>query len=204
MRTASSRAPASTWGIATSDATSGPRTRSISTTSRGRSSAGPRCGRCTSSAASSVDGSGYRVVFDRIHQGRLVRGEESAAHVFLAAGSLGSTELLLRCRDEHGTLPAVSRVLGQSWSANANVLSMATYADGSRVQQTLGPTISGVLDFMDRSANGQQFVIEDDGFPNLLLNSLRACLDAGTRTILDGRCSSRSRSTCAGMSGRAT
>ena len=129
-------------------------------------------------------GSGYQVVFDRIHQGRLVRGEESASHVFLAAGSLGSTELLLRCRDEHSTLPAVSRVLGQSWSANANVLSMATYKEGSRVQQTLGPSISGMIDLMDRSSNGQQFVIEDDGFPNLLLNSLRACLAAGTRSDL--------------------
>ncbi len=133
---------------------------------------------------------GYRVVFDRIHDSRLIRGEESAARVFLAAGSLGSTELLLRSRDEHRTLPTISRMLGQNWSANANVLSMATYADASRVQQTIGPSISGVLDFMDGSSNGQRFVIEDDGFPNLLLNSLRACLDgrAGTdlgRSVLE-------------------
>jgi cholesterol oxidase len=127
---------------------------------------------------------GYRVVFDRIHDSRLVRGEESAARVFLAAGSLGSTELLLRSRDEHGTLPAISRMLGQNWSANANVLSMATYADASRVQQTIGPSISGVLDFMDGNSRGQRFVIEDDGFPNLLLNSLRACLDERTGTNL--------------------
>ena len=60
---------------------------------------------------------------------RLIRGEERAARVFLAAGSLGSTELLLRCRDEHRTLPHISRMLGQNWSANANVLSMATYSD---------------------------------------------------------------------------
>jgi cholesterol oxidase len=125
---------------------------------------------------------GYRVVFDRIHQGRLIRGHETAARVFLAAGSLGSTELLLRCRDEHRTLPRVSRMLGQNWSANANVLSMATYADPRRVQQTVGPTISGVIDFMDGISNGERFVVEDDGFPHLLLNSLRACLDAGTRT----------------------
>jgi cholesterol oxidase len=129
-------------------------------------------------------GTGYRVVFDRIHQGRLIRGDETAAHVFLAAGSLGSTELLLRCRDQYRTLPKISRVLGQSWSANANVLSMATYSEGSRVQQTLGPSISGVIDFMDGSANGQRFVIEDDGFPNLLRNSLQACLDDGKRTDL--------------------
>jgi cholesterol oxidase len=129
-------------------------------------------------------GAGYRVVFDSIQRSRLIRGEASAPRVFLAAGSLGSTELLLRCRDEYRTLPKVGRMLGRNWSANANVLSMATYADGSRVQQTLGPSISSVIDFMDPPADGQRFVIEDDGFPNLLLNSLRACLADGPRTDL--------------------
>ncbi len=131
-------------------------------------------------------GTGYRVVYDRIEQGRLVRGEESAAHVFLAAGSLGSTELLLRCRDEHRTLPNISRLLGQTWSANANVLSMATYADAGRVQQTVGPSITSVLDFMDSTVSGQRFVVEDDGFPNILLNALRSCIAAESRTDLKG------------------
>jgi cholesterol oxidase len=121
---------------------------------------------------------GYKVVFDRIDRGRLIRGSETGARVVLAAGSLGSTELLLRCRDEQRTLPGISRVLGQHWSANANLLSTAIYKDADRVQQTLGPSISGGLDFTDGSRNGERFVIEDDGFPNLLMNSLRACLDA--------------------------
>lgn len=134
--------------------------------------------------------SGYRVVFDRVHDGRLVRGDEVAARVVVAAGSLGSTELLLRARDEQRTLPNISRLLGQHWSANANVLTMATYGDARRVQQTLGPTISGAVDFMDGSINGQAFVVEDDGFPNVLLNALRGVLsgearaDAG-RSLLD-------------------
>lgn len=127
------------------------------------------------------DGQGYRVAFDRIEDGRLVRGTERAARVLLAAGSLGSTELLLRCREEAQTLPRLSRMIGHQWSANANVLSMATYADGRRVNQTVGPTISGVVDFMD-AALGERFVVEDDGFPNLLQNALRACLDARVRT----------------------
>ena len=121
---------------------------------------------------------GYGVLFDRIEHGRLVRGSETAARVIVAAGSLGSTELLLRCRDEHRTLPALSRTLGQGWSANANVLSTAVYADPGRVEQTLGPSIASAIDFTDGSRDGERFVIEDDGFPNLILNSLRACLDA--------------------------
>ena len=61
---------------------------------------------------------------------------------------------------------------------------MAIYTDAGRVQQTLGPSISSAIDFMDGSQGGERFVIEDDGFPNLMLNALRACLDApgGGRT----------------------
>jgi cholesterol oxidase len=76
----------------------------------------------------------------------------------------------------------VSRTLGGQWSANANVLSMALYADARRVEQTTGPTISSLVDFMDGAIDGQRFVIEDDGFPNVLLNSLQACVSGGART----------------------
>ncbi len=48
-----------------------------------------------------VDGR-YRVVFDRIlGNGQVLRGDETAPRVIIAAGSLGSTEMLLRCRDEY-------------------------------------------------------------------------------------------------------
>ncbi len=67
----------------------------------------------------------YRVVFDRIEHGRLIRGEEIADRVVLAAGSLGTTEILLRCRDQYKTLPSLSPTLGTRWSANANFISMA-------------------------------------------------------------------------------
>src|SRR5439155_1304351 len=59
---------------------------------------------------------GYRVDFVRLEGGRQIPGRETAPVVVLAAGSLGSTELLLRCRDEHGTLPDLSPCLGRNWS----------------------------------------------------------------------------------------
>ena len=121
---------------------------------------------------------GYRVGFDRIvAKGQLVAGSADAPRVYLAAGSLGTTELLLRARDEHVTLPKLSRVLGQHWSANANVLSMATYSAADRVDQSVGPTITSMVDFTD-GPDRQRFVIEDDGFPNPLLNALRAPADS--------------------------
>lgn len=119
-------------------------------------------------------GNGYEVVFDRVHSGQLLAGAEQADRVVLAAGSLGSSELLLRSRDEFGTLPDVSPALGTNWSANANVLTPDLYADPMQVRQSVGPTISGALDFMDGAIAGHRFVLEDDGFPNLLLNAVRA------------------------------
>ncbi len=127
-------------------------------------------------------GANYRVVFDRIESGRLIRGEETGGRVILAAGSLGTTELLLRCRDQYRTLQALSRELGTRWSANANFISMGTYSDEARVKQSAGPTISSVLDFTDGHIRNERFVVEDDGFPNLLLNVIKAYLDNGVRT----------------------
>lgn len=121
---------------------------------------------------------GYRVIFDRIQDGKLIRGEEQSKIVVIAAGSLGSTELLLRCRDEYRTLPQISRTLGKNWSANANVLTPDFYGKDVKVNQSIGPTISAGLDFTD-SINGQSFMIEDDGFPNLLLNAVTAKLNTG-------------------------
>jgi cholesterol oxidase len=129
----------------------------------------------------------YRVVFDRIEDGRLIRGEEVAERVIVAAGSLGTTELLLRCRDEYRTLPALSPLLGTHWSANANFLSMGRYAaDEDRVRQSVGVSISSVLDFTDGSFKNQRFVVEDDGFPNVVLNALKAYLD-GSVTSATGK-----------------
>ena len=125
------------------------------------------------------DGGRYRVVFDRIEEGRLVRGAERAERVVLAAGSLGSTELLLRCRDEHRTLPRVSRALGRHWSCNANFFTSGIYGTDVKVEQSIGPTIAAGLDFMDGAVDGQRFFVEDDGFPNLLLGALTARLRSG-------------------------
>ncbi len=130
------------------------------------------------------DNQGYQVVFDRIENGQLIRGEVSGEKVILAAGSLGSTEILLRCRDQYQTLPQLSHMLGKNWSANANVLTPDFYSKDVEIKQSIGPTISGGLDFADRSVDGQSFIIEDDGFPNLLLNAVRAKLRSGKISVL--------------------
>ena len=114
---------------------------------------------------------GYRVGFERIENGGLVAGSVTAGKVVLAAGSLGSTELLLRCRDQHRTLTNVSERLGHGWSSNGDFLTPALYADRD-VSPTRGPTISSAIDFLDGSQNGQRFFVEDGGFPNVVGNTL--------------------------------
>jgi cholesterol oxidase len=120
------------------------------------------------------EGRGYRVFYERVDQGSLIPGSECGARVILAAGSLGSTEILLRSRDDTRSLPNVSPMLGRAWSPNANVLTPAIYKDADQVRQSVGPPISGMVDFGMGRPNRPQFVIEDDGFPNLLRHALAA------------------------------
>lgn len=116
-----------------------------------------------------LDG-GYRVDFERLEEGRRVAGSVDAEEVFLAAGSLGSTELLLRCRDQHGTLGRLSPMLGHGWSANGDFLTPTVYPERT-VSPTRGPTISGAISFLD-GADGERYFVQDGGFPDLFGNLL--------------------------------
>ncbi|MFQ5630114.1 MAG: GMC oxidoreductase [bacterium] len=129
---------------------------------------------------------GYRVYFDRLQNGKRVPGEEMAARVILAAGSLSSTEILLRCRDQYKTLPDLSPFLGRNWSSNGDFLTPAFHKD-RRVSPTQGPTISCAIDFLDGSVDNQQFFIEDGGFPDIVGNYLEEKVKSGMRTFKNRR-----------------
>jgi cholesterol oxidase len=115
-----------------------------------------------------IDG-GYKVLFDQLKQGNRVPGSQTARIVVLAAGSLGSTELLLRCREINKTLPNVSPFLGSNWSSNGDFLTPAFY-DTRDVSPSRGPTITCAIDYLDRTYQGQSFWIEDGGLPDLLFD----------------------------------
>jgi cholesterol oxidase len=106
---------------------------------------------------------GYRViVFD--HTNRLQVPAE-AARVFLCAGSINSTELLLRCRDEYQSLPKLSAKLGHCYSGNGDFISFAF--DTDRVFEPCnGPTITTATVYdRARAAQPGWFVLEDGGYP---------------------------------------
>lgn len=123
-------------------------------------------------------GSRYRVRFDRISNGKLVPDAVTGDRVIVAAGSLGSTELLLRCRDEYKSLPKLSQFLGRNWSSNGDFLTPA-FHEGD-IFPTQGPTISSAIDFLDGSQDGAEFFIEDGGFPNVVDNLLKNTLEGGS------------------------
>lgn len=109
---------------------------------------------------------GYRVAYRDL--ATRTDGVVEARRVVVSAGSIGSTELLLKCRDRDRTLPSLSTRLGRQWSANGDFVTLAYHA-GQRVSPTRGPTISACIDFLDGSTGAPVF-IEDGGFPDLLAN----------------------------------
>ena len=113
-------------------------------------------------------GGGYDVHFDRLENNQKIPGVESGRIVIVAAGSLASTELLLRNRDVHHTLPNLSAALGHNWSSNGDFLTPTLYPKRD-VNPSRGPTITASIDFEDGSVDGERFWIQDGGFPNLLL-----------------------------------
>ena len=108
---------------------------------------------------------GYKVYYSDLKAGSIDRNE-TAKRVIVASGSLGSTELLLRCKNVTKTLPNISSQLGMGWSSNGDFLTPAFYL-GKNIYPDRGPTISTSISFLDGSQNGQKFWIEDGGIPNL-------------------------------------
>ena len=68
---------------------------------------------------------GYEVFYRNIGSGR--RDTVIARRLVLAAGTLGTTEILLRSRHETATLPGVSDDLGRGFSANGDFLGLGAW-----------------------------------------------------------------------------
>lgn len=118
-------------------------------------------------------GGGYRVHFDRIEEGRFEPGSVVGRIVILAAGSLGSTELLLRCKEQFRTLPLLSDRLGKNWSSNGDFFTPAFHFFRKHLYPGRGVAFAGSLNFLDGDPAAPAvagrpkpgFNIEDGGFP---------------------------------------
>lgn len=116
---------------------------------------------------------GYRVNFDELIDGDRKPGHVDAVRVIVAAGSMGSTELLLRSKHEFKSLPNISQRLGHGWSANGDFVTAAVQGeDALEASPTQGPTISSAIDLLDGVYEGEKLFIEDGGLPDILGNVL--------------------------------
>ncbi len=109
-----------------------------------------------------------------------------AQRVVLAAGTLGTNELLLRCRDEYGVLPRISAQLGRRFSGNGDFVALAVDGDKA-VDATHGPVITQFVDYdlAQPKPGAAAFQLEDASYPPFLawyIEGLRPVL--GIRSII--------------------
>jgi cholesterol oxidase len=96
----------------------------------------------------------------------------SADQVFLCLGSVNSTELLLRCRDQHRTLPRLSARLGHGYSANGDFLALGL-SPSEPFGATHGPTITtAYVHEHDQDGRHTRLTVEDGGYSTRLARLL--------------------------------
>jgi len=109
---------------------------------------------------------GYTVRL-REHGGPDAVRDVSARYVFVCAGAIGTTELLLRSRDQYATLPDLPAGLGHGYSGNGDFLSFGHLdpSGGPRFSPGEGPTITTAsVQRSDGRDEVHWFVIEDGGY----------------------------------------
>ena len=109
---------------------------------------------------------GYRVKYRD-----LVRNQDvaiSANRVVVSAGCLGTTELLLRCKNTLHTLPAISDRLGMQFSGNGDFLYFVV--EGFSGHPNYGPTITQETDYnlFQDFVSHRAFILEDASYPAFL------------------------------------
>lgn len=124
------------------------------------------------------EGGGYVVRYvehDLADEGRKIRTDDprlrplrelTCERLVLAAGTLGSTYLLLRSRD---AFPGLSPRLGSRFGGNGDLLTFAL--DAKRpLQPSFGPVITSALRVPDKldGGEGRGFYVEDAGYPDFV------------------------------------
>lgn len=109
---------------------------------------------------------GYRVYFrDLSHQKRELVSVVTK-RVIVSAGTLGSTELLLKCKEEFKTLPDISDHIGKQFSGNGDFLSFAIKGK-EPANPNYGPVITQYTDYnLFKSYNPKMaFILQDASYP---------------------------------------
>ena len=89
----------------------------------------------------------YGVTVEQIDEaGNVIQTKEiTTTYLFFAAGSIGTTKLLVKAR-ESGSLPNLNAAVGQGWGTNGNVLFTRVVSEFTGKHQG-GPVIKSILDY---------------------------------------------------------
>ena len=137
------------------------------------------CEVSTGAQVSHVEGGrdGYVVHYEEVPRGTLRR--VGAARVVLAAGTLGTNEILLRSRDQFGTLPELSSALGRGFSGNGDFLGSI---QNSRIELEPwhGPDVTSVIRYFDAAP---EFTLAAPTFNRRVMEVLAALGQADGRWL---------------------
>lgn len=109
---------------------------------------------------------GYRVYFRNFSDQKRELISVITKRVIVSAGTLGSTELLLKCKEEFKTLPDISDHLGKQFSGNGDFLSFAIKGK-EPANPNYGPVITQYTDYnLFKSYNPKRaFILQDASYP---------------------------------------
>jgi cholesterol oxidase len=112
---------------------------------------------------------GYRIYFRDLCAREPGMQAAIAKRVIVSAGTLGSTELLLRCKEQFRTLPRISDRLGQSFSGNGDFLSFVLDSKQA-ASPNYGPVITQRTDFnlFEKFDAKHAFILEDAGYASIV------------------------------------
>ncbi len=113
--------------------------------------------------------------------GRFDRCTVEGRSVVVAAGSLGSTELLLRARDQHRTLPRLPAALGRRYTPNGDMIFAGTLNSDVPVDPSNGPAITAGT--VVRTPSGNLVHVQDLGFPPALTSFADGAVPARKRLL---------------------
>jgi len=130
-----------------------------------------------------LDRNGYRVSFARLDPANPERSEPGSVvgrRLILAAGTLGTSELLLRAKHYHRTLPNLSAMLGKRFSGNGDFILAGTFETDREIDPGRGPSITAGADF---STASNRIYIEDLGFPDPFMWFLEGAIPSSHRLV---------------------
>jgi cholesterol oxidase len=110
----------------------------------------------------------------------------AARQVFLCLGAVNTTELLLRCRDQHRTLPHLSPRLGSGYSANGDFLAFGL-GTSPPFETTNGPTITTASVYDEQHDGRRHRLMVQDGGYSPQLSHLMPLMSPSRLTQLVGR-----------------